>query len=275
MIKFNKIKNILSIRYIAMFLLLNVATVITLTSIFFLLGFKINSGMFIFESLFGGFLTYLIFKNEINKKIIINSMIIAISIIYLSIALGGTLYDYSWDGNIYHKQSIGLMKEGVNPVYNNELGDPWVKHYPKAAETYAAVVYAYTDNIESGKAIYFILIISLFLLFFDYLVKKKRNILQSLILSFVTVFSPVVVAQYSTYYVDGIVALTLFLLILSGITILDKEYKYSLFSKLAFFSSSIIICVNLKFTALFLAGILRKIYIKVLYLLLYCFYFQF
>ena len=80
----------------------------------------------------------------------------------------GNIYDSTADGNTYHKLAVGALKNGWNPLYqdvedfNKDEGNPfniykdnvnvnWVDHYARGTETFGAVVYAFTDNIESGK----------------------------------------------------------------------------------------------------------------------------
>ena len=162
---FEKIK-LVDFDIITTFLLTFVFLSISLTSALFLIGVNITNFHFWVFLLFSSFITYIIISNKSDKfqrnKIIINIML-SICILFFTIMIANVFYDNTWDGNTYHKEMIGLMKNGMNPVYNSESGDIWVQHYARAVETFSAVIYSFTGNIESGKALNFIFILILFL----------------------------------------------------------------------------------------------------------------
>ena len=56
---------------------------------------------------------------------------------------------------------IGLMKNGMNPLYNEVSGDIWSRHYANGSEIWGAVLYAFFDNIEVGKVINLLLAFTL------------------------------------------------------------------------------------------------------------------
>ena len=158
--------------FILSFIFLNIA----LTSVLFLIGVGISNLHFLTSIIISAIVTYVINKKNTEeysiKKVIVN-WLISILIIFLSIMISNIFYDNTWDGNTYHKEMIGLMKNGMNPVYNENSGDVWVQHYARAVETYAAVVYAFTGNIESGKSINILLMLMLGVQVFKFL--KKIN----------------------------------------------------------------------------------------------------
>ena len=235
--------------FILSFIFFNIA----LTSVLFLMGVSITNLHFVSSILLSSIVTYLIFNKKNNKncinEIIINCLV-CIFIIFLFIMISNIFYDNTWDGNTYHKEMIGLMKNGMNPVFNNQSGDIWVQHYARSVETFAAVVYSFTGNIESGKAINFLLILILFLQIVKYLKEKNVNIIVSILFGVVVALNPISLIQSTSYYVDGVFANVLFFIILVLLKITQsKEIKLKsiLFMWL---SMLVVICVNIKFTSL-------------------------
>lgn len=161
---------------------------------------------------------------------------LSVLVVFVSILLSSFMFDRSSDGNTYHKDAIGVLKEGFNPVYEsskdfigNRSDDSklkteysiWTDHYAKANWILAANFYSLTNNIESGKAMNLISIYIVFGLVFAGLVEvldKKK----AFILSLITVFNPITVSQLFTYYNDQLVCLYLFLAIFFLIR-LDKD----------------------------------------------------
>lgn len=186
---------------------------------------------------------------------------LSVLVIFASILLSTFMFDRSSDGNTYHKDAIGVLKEGFNPVYEsskdfieNRSDDSkqkteysiWTDHYAKANWILAANFYSLTNNIESGKAMNLISIYIVFGLVFTGLVEvldKKK----ALILSFITVLNPITASQMFTYYNDQLVCLYLFLAIFFLIR-LDKKInnKEDWFGYILTF----IILSNMKFNGL-------------------------
>lgn len=214
----------------------------------------------------------------LDKKVIIKKRIIIITL-YLLILLGlpfiyNKTYDLTVDGNAYHKTAIAFMKNGWNPLYedmkefqktndkvyklpedNNQ--DLWVEHYPKATWVLAANIYNMTNNIESGKCITLIFAIMLLIIGYNCL-KKILDKKWSSIIAILLAFSPIVLTQIFSYYVDGIMGMmfTIELLILMLMNVKEKidiKTYISLVSICAIF-------VNLKFTGLLCSGVVAAVY---------------
>ena len=106
------------------------------------------------------FIYLYLLEDKLKSKII--SIIIAFVVLLISIIVSGGIYDQSDDGNTYHKETIYMLKEGWNPVYddykeyaiskkisyNHQL---WSEHYPKTTWILASSIYDITGNIETGK----------------------------------------------------------------------------------------------------------------------------
>lgn len=236
----------------------------------------INIPMSIFNVIFASVLTcgtYLFFRRKnLKEDIILRIVSISMSIILVlvSIYLINFTFDLTGDGNYYHKPAIGIIKEGWNPTRGssfdyikqnhpemaNEIMCLWIDHYPKATWNFAASIYAVTGDIESGKVISFLTMISIACLIFGYLSKRHLKMWQSIIVSLLLVVNPIICSQMFSYYVDGIMGLYIYGIILFLLMIADKKFDYiSDTQKWLLLASVIIICMNIKFTGLLFAGI--------------------
>ena len=265
-------KSILEIIYfIGFYLVIMITIIILFTSIMFIIGINISIIHFPVE-IFISLLFFLAVMQNNRKRIllyasIIFSFLIAAGCIFIS----SCIYDISWDGNSYHKLAIGSLKNGWNPVYessreynlsNKILPDflkdrhvVWVDHYPKVSWIFASVLYKITNNIETGKSLNLIMMVAVFCLFFYYLNQKKISIYQSAIVSVITVITPVTIVQAFNNYIDGLLAILLYLLILSLVTIFDNNVNIFDKEKWTTLFCSIILCSNIKFTGLVFASV--------------------
>ena len=239
---------------ITTFLLSFIFLSISVTSILFIVGIGISVIYFPMYLLLSCIITFIFTykekESENFKKVLIN-LIVALFILFFTILIASAFYDTTWDGNTYHKEMIGLMKNGMNPLYNVDAGDIWVQHYARAVETFASVIYSFTNNIECGKALNFLFMFLLFGQVYKFLKEKKVNKFFSLGLSFIIAVNPISIIQSVTYYVDGIFANNLFFIILILLR-LTKENKGNKENKLYLYwlAALIIVCINIKFTSL-------------------------
>ena len=218
------------------------------------------------------FIALLLKKNSLLKNLLypIISICIPIVLIGFSVFLNGEIYDYTWDGNSYHKSTIGMMAEGWNPVYENmenfDLKDDsrlfvksnsyvWGNHYAKASHIFAANIYKLTGNIETGKCINTLSIIMLFLFIFSFLTYKKKKILFPLLFTICTISYPILGAQYLTNYVDLLLYIYLVLIIFSFFIFEDSNFFTSKFEVLLMFFMILVITINIKFSAFGYAGL--------------------
>lgn len=266
--KKNKIIKI--VRNSGIILLLVITSIITITNILYFFKIEITKWHLPFIYLLTNIIFILIYKKK-NKiiNLLISSMI-AILVFAGAITFSGNLYDLSVDGNFYHKLAIGSLKNGWNPVYENnedfnkEQGNAidieqgsgvlWTDHYTKGNWTFSAVIYSFTENIESGKCITILLMYICFTLIMSYL-SKKINLIFSIIIGLLLVINPITIVQATNYYIDGDLGLSLFIILYALIAITDKNCIDSKFEKFMILACSLIICINVKFTGLAFAGI--------------------
>lgn len=190
-----------------------------------------------------------------------------ITVILLGLCLGIALFvatktiDFSWDGQSYHQEALIQLKNGWNPVKNNNLYEflglaeessfraPfWISHYPQGLWYLQATFYDLTGSIESGKVVNGLLIIGLLSITYPFLATKMKNKIQALIVTLLVAFNPVVISQVFTFYNDGTVYLLLAALIVLSLAWFDtqerdKTYLLGIFSV-------IITLISIKFTAL-------------------------
>ena len=217
-------------------------------------------------------IVYLVFTKDNKKNIFINLGVYLFLILILPFVFSRT-YDYTVDGNSYHKTAIGFIKDGWNPIYESCLDfqkyndvpqidektkmNKWIDHYPKATWILSATMYKMTDNIESGKCINLILIVALILLAYSVMqtiFSKKLSFLLSVLIA----INPINLSQLFSYYLDGIMGICFFceviiLLLVNPMEKTDKKLWLSLTSICAIF-------VNLKYTGLLYSGIIAAIF---------------
>ena len=263
---------------IGMLLLIFIITDIFVTTILQIGNIPMSCANVIISAIATIIIFLLLNKKKINKDnriIYVVSIIIAILITILSTYFIGKTYDTTCDGNFYHKPAIGLIKEGWNPLYessadfckenDNEIQDKgqflWMDHYPKATWNFAASIYAITNNIESGKVIIVLLMISIACITYAYLADRLLKNWQAILLAIALVVNPITMAQLFTYYVDGIMGLLVYGIILFLIMLSDKKYdRLSETEKWIGLASEIILCMNIKFTGIYFAAIFSLVF---------------
>jgi len=181
------------------------------------------------------------------------------------------VYDLSFDGNWYHKASVGSLANGWNPVYQSlaefaaipgginigNLADSaiWADHYCKAPWIFGANIYTLTRNIECAKALNILMAYVLFAFVLHYLNKKNFGVTASTVIAFLAAVNPITITQCFTFYIDGLLMTSLFTIIILLIGFSDGNYRLCKKLRTVALFSAIVICVNIKFTGLAYAGI--------------------
>ncbi len=149
--------------------------------------------------------------------------------------LSGILMDPSCDGREYHQMGTALLEKGWNPIYddiyafcaehfkNIHWSLVWNEAYVKFSEIFAANVLLLTGKIETGKV--FNGISGLIALFYAFYVLSKPSFSRldtkmRAVFSFLLVYNPIFLAQFFTYYIDGLMYLYF---LISTLSILDME----------------------------------------------------
>ena len=211
-------------------------------------------------------------RNDIEKKDKVYIIAGATFVIIFTILFSMNTYDFTWDGNAYHKQAVGLLNDGWNPIYyissnynevvkSSQLGSSgalfWAEVYPKASWYFAAAIYSLIGNIEAGKCYTLLFAFVTFGISYNFFSKLYENKYLLIFLAILSAFNPVVCAQFQSYYLDGIVSAILTLLIM---LFLEEINSYSIVNHKMEFISLIIWGCNLKFSV-------------ILFVVTYCFIF--
>lgn len=140
--------------------------------------------------------------------------------------LSANIYDYAYDGMLYHQPMIYALTEGWNPVkethaamFSGEGYATYIDFYPKGMETMAAVFSAFFQNLEAGKVVNLLLLCSAFCFahyFLSNYFSGRYSQIRITVLSVLLACSPVTVVQLFTFYVDW----TLYYMILALAAIL-------------------------------------------------------
>lgn len=272
--KINKInKEIITetIKKSAIFLMMEIISILIFTTILFFINITV-SPLHLPISTIIAILAYMIFYKKDNIKVNITALLIGIIILTGVTFVEGKIYDTTADGNTYHKLAIGSMKNGWNPNYEDSkdfkkengnvfdtsednINTLWIDHYAKGTEIYASVLYAFTGNIENGKGYTIILMYIAFGIVFSYLYNdKKRNLFTSLAIAGLLAFNAITIVQMFNYYVDGALMISILLIIFACI-VESEEKQINPKENLFILASSILLCINIKFTGLAFAGL--------------------
>lgn len=220
---------------IAKCLLYYTTLVVVITSIFFICGISISYWNAIIPFILLAGYMLLIERDQENTMLVIT---ISVIIMIILILLSSNVYEFSVDGNAYHKQAIGLLKDGWNPIYfvsenynslthSSQLADHgplfWAEVYPKATWYFAAVIYYITGNIEAGKCYTLLFTVITFGVCFDFFYNKYKRNSGAIVLALLIAVNPVVCAQHQSYYLDGVVAGVLAMLIIQFVEQINVE----------------------------------------------------
>jgi len=192
---------------------------------------------------------------------------------------------YYGDGQTYHKPAAIAMKNGWNPIRQfdfkayafeqrfgvkkadqpdwlydhidtgfgvNQCLDYWVMQYPKADWIIAAVLYAFSGNMDQAQFLGFVLFFCTIPVAYVALHKIfALSAPMTLFLAVTIACNPIFADQFNLGYVDGKMGLILSMTFLSlAAYYVDPDKRL-----LPFFGSGIIIATNLKFTGALYIGV--------------------
>ena len=259
----------------ALFLLITITLVLIITNLLFIFNItitKFHLPIIYILSIIG----YIVWKRKKWKEALL-AIVIATAVFTACSFVSGRIYDGTADGNTYHKLSVGALKNGWNPLYesvgdfNKDEGNPfdvysdnvninWSDHYARGTETFGAVVYAFSGNIETGKVYNLLWIyIGLFIIY-GLLKQMKLNNWKSLLVASILAINPIILVQIANYYLDGVLTNSLFIIILCGLLQFGNRTKEEENNNYLVLALAIIWCVNAKFTGLAFAAAFCGIY---------------
>lgn len=171
-------------------------------------GYAVSGALFPLAFLISFFSTSSSVFNISEWRETLKDLAVGLGIVFLTIAVAAFFYDNSFDGNTYHQEIVASLLDGWNPYdYAQFLSydcDIWTRHYAKGTETAAACIAAFTGNLESGKAINYILTLGALLIFADFLSDRLPRLKgwRLWTVALLAVGNPVVMAQLQTFYID-------------------------------------------------------------------------
>ncbi|GHT97789.1 hypothetical protein FACS1894142_3080 [Spirochaetia bacterium] len=195
---------------------------IVISNIFFIVGISIS----IFNTISSVILSYLLlysFEKDKKKLFLITCLSLGCIIAFMLFSM--LYYDNSFDGNVYHKEMVGVLKNGWNPVYKSyqefvtvagltpfREGEVWYDSYGKSSEIFGACIYKITGNIEAGKCYTFLLMVTAALIITGLIndIIKKKYILVLIPTIFLSC-NVMTINQSLTYYNDAFLGLVLFI----------------------------------------------------------------
>jgi len=228
---------------------------LAITAFSLLLGFSVSYWQFPLATLIGaGIHARLLFRERwfahspMTEKVYL--YLVPLSAIAVSLIVAGYFYDVSPDGQEYHQEAILQLHNGWNPYFtalpqtaNQAI---WINHYAKGMEIIQSAIYHATGNIEAGKATNFIALIAGYFLSVSAMLSFGLPLAKSRIIAVLLSLNPVTVNQLLTFYVDGVLASFLVMLICAILfVILERQLPYQLLLVFA-----IILAINVKFTAI-------------------------
>lgn len=189
----------------------------------------------------------------------------ATAVIIATCAVAALVSDPSWDGNFYHQEIAARLQGAWNPYLMSDAEakafDPdtslWAMHYAKGIETAAACIIALTGNIESGKAVNWMLVIACVAPVWMWVRRCFGNVSPRVraAVTVATVLCPVSILQIFTYYVDYAQYCYILLAIAGGAMFTDGIDRSTRLQGTILVAAAIILAVATKFTAFFFTGL--------------------
>lgn len=247
--------------HVAEIMIFTMAANILLAAIFFAFGKSILWYLLPLSFVVGLLIMCSLNTDKISKQIIFEVSFVIIIFLVLTY-LSGRIYDFSYDGNTYHKLAVGLLKNHWNPlskvpseymIEGNGEGAIWVESYCKATWIFGASVYSMTGNIECAKVYTLIGILCAFLISIFFLKKNNKRISFCLVFSVAAASNPIALIQFRTFYVDGFMQVILYILVIALIIATqDNKVRKDIIGLIC---ATMIICGNIKYTGLFYGGV--------------------
>lgn len=188
---------------------------------------------------------------DLHSTTILALLLLLAALIWAALNVASAFFDISYDGQAYHQEAIVQLAKGWNPLYqplgDNVMHAVWIRHYPKAAWIFASATYAFTGNLESGKAFQFLLGFAAYLSALSAALRiRQLPMWSAFVVGGVAVANPVVICQSLSFYIDGAMSSLLTASVaLSTILFLKPNWFLALF-----LAAVGILAINLKFTGI-------------------------
>ncbi|HEP1208715.1 hypothetical protein C7E17_00695 [Stenotrophomonas maltophilia] len=206
------------------------------------------------------------------------SVAIATALLIAAALVSNGIPDPTWDGNMYHKVAMVALHDGWNPwsfpelsdwmktqtgleysnsVWDSNIADSWISHYPNASWLFGAAMMDYGFGWESAKAISLLLAVAV--TFYSVSVFRQwiTSTWMSGLLAAAVVLCQPLLAQAGTNYVDG---MTYALCALILLALLDRNRGSAVRTVVW---CSLILLAGLKFTGALYGALLAVPFVLV------------
>ena len=145
---------------------------------------------------------------------------LALATVILAVCFGvsALIFDVTFDGQTYHQTAVRLLAGGWNPVWaprahEHDVSGIYLTNLPKSAWVLEAMVYRATGAFEAAKGVQFAGMLSAFLLLWPALETLRIRRGAAILVAALAAANPVSLTQAASFYVDGLVASSLIIVI--------------------------------------------------------------
>jgi hypothetical protein len=182
---------------------------------------------------------------------------IAVAIVAVSLFASSFVFDLSFDGQTYHQTAVRALAGGWNPVWNPRTAESFtnalhVGSLPKAAWVLEAMIFQSTGSLESAKGVQLVALTAAFLLAWTAFENIGTRPRAARLLALFCAASPVAISQLPTFYVDGLVASSVVMLL--ALVVLYVRTTSAAYAVALVFVASFL--ANVKFTGLVYAALI-------------------
>lgn len=248
-------------------------SIFVVTLIGFVFNIIVGSHIFVLSVILTLFYILFINKHLFKGTYKVNSFVTLFFVILsflFSYFISIVFSDLSFDGQSYHQEAVIQLANGWNPMKHNLVPDVWdhtyaiwLNHFPKFSWICWSVIYKIFGNIETGKLVNLFLAFSCFFLVYAISIYRNKKYFRSLVLSGLVSFNPIILYQFSSYYLDNQIASLIFIFIFLMYFVFINN------SKLIYvFLSIVTIClINTKLTLIAYLPVLYLVSLIVAYFL--------
>lgn len=237
----------------------------TLTEIGFVVNFTSSPIIFASATILSALLTAFLFRENMREAV--TGLCLGILFVLLACFACKMIFDFSYDGNAYHKQAIALLEDGWNPLLGpmedwgqdavwGESYGIWINHYAQGVWCIAACFYSVFGDIEISKCYTLILMASASTFIGGFLAYKGIRWWKAAIVALIAAINPLTLAQAFTFYIDAFLMMGL-LLLLIGLAAIVVSPNNAPMRRISFIvvASAFIMCTETKFTGFGYAGV--------------------
>ena len=192
--------------------------------------------------------------NKLSDRLaILENLSLCYILIVISLLISSIIYDFSFDGQSYHQESIIRLKAGWNPFYQVIPDSQTHTHtinFPKSTWIYASVIFDLSGNIELGKSYNLIFFPAAFFYVLSFVRKFQKNTIPALGITLLFTANPFVLTLMFTYHVDGLIALLILISLISLINFVQTEKRSEQVESLLMLIIASILAINSKFSGL-------------------------